>query len=549
MRRSIAGMTLLVGLATLLVLPLASTGQPPNLAQELKSGVNKTLGGVNDVVARLREEERKRREREAAKRRAAAPRAATPGPQGTGYNPPLHGTNPHAQGTPATVDLPPSSQRPLPADPAGGNGEIVVAGRSRGEQNPNGTYHGHITIAALFGQEVVGVNTNPGQTEAGPLDPVQQNLLTPLCNATQQGICLTVLRADSATTGSGSTNRFEAVGAGVGGPTGINASAVSSNGNISQDANCQTAHGDSNVADASVGAFTADAIQSTSDSRECKDGTRTQNNTSRVVNLGTTAVTLPPLIPEGCGNGTPNTPALIPTLLPAVCNAAEVNAAQAAATYGVREGLTVFALDVGTSGLLKTTTSASESRAFMRAQCSDGVDNDGDGRIDFPADPDCTGPTDDSEAGTAGRDDDGGREGAERGGDAECEDGRDNDGDGLVDFPEDPGCTSRSDDSEAGGGGTAGAGRGGAGGGGGAECSDGVDNDGDGRVDFPDDPQCTSESDDSEADGAGGGRLAFTGTNLVLMFLVGSLVLLAGLRIRALTGRGNGSRAQRAGMA
>jgi hypothetical protein len=429
----------------------------------------------------------------------------------------------------------------LPADTSGGDSEIAVVGRSRGEQNPNGTYRGQITVAALFGNDVIApVTTNPGESETfAPLAGVLQ----PICNATQ--ICLTVLNANSTTTGSGSTNRFSAATASVGGATGINATAAGSNGNISQDANCQSARGDSAVADASIGAFTADAVQSTSDSRECKDGTRTQTNTSRVVNLGTVGVTLPPLIPAGCGNGTPNTPALIPTLLPAVCNANEANAAQAAATYGVREGLTTFALVTGSSGLLKATTGASESRAFMRAQCSDGVDNDGDGRIDFPNDPDCTGPTDDSEA---GGDDDDVRDTRDRG-DAQCEDGRDNDGDGLVDFPDDPGCTSRSDDSEANdGGGTAGAGAGGGGrGGGGAECQDGVDNDGDGRVDHPDDPQCQSPSDDSEADG--GGALAFTGTNLVLMLLIGSLVLLAGLRIRALTGRRDASRARRAGMA
>jgi MYXO-CTERM domain-containing protein len=30
-------------------------------------------------------------------------------------------------------------------------------------------------------------------------------------------------------------------------------------------------------------------------------------------------------------------------------------------------------------------------------QCEDGIDNDGDGLIDYPADPGCTSPTDDSE--------------------------------------------------------------------------------------------------------------------------------------------------------
>jgi len=58
--------------------------------------------------------------------------------------------------------------------------------------------------------------------------------------------------------------------------------------------------------------------------------------------------------------------------------------------------------------------------------------------------------------------------------DAPCSDGLDNDGDGLVDFPDDPGCF----DGELG-----------------VEdpaCDDGVDNDGDGLIDYPDDPQCTA---------------------------------------------------------
>ena len=561
MRRFTAGLTLAAGLVTLLMLPLGSTGATPNLAEQLRSGVDQTLGSVNDLVERLRQEELKRREREAAKRRAAQPRAAAPDATGQGYNPPLHGSNPHGQGTPATVDLPASTLRPMPADTKGGNGEILVAGRARGEQNAGGTFHGHITIAALFGQEVLGVDTNQGETKAGPLDPIQQGLLTPICNGTQNQICLSVLTADSSTTSSGSSNHFSVANAQVGGPTGITAAAAESHGNISQDANCQTARGDSNVTQASIGTFTADALEANSDSRECKDGTQTQTNTGKVVNLGNAGITLPPLIPTGCGNGTPNTPALIPLLLPAVCNANESNAAQAGAPYGVREGLTTFALAVnnGANALLKATTAAGESRAVRKAQCSDGVDNDGDGKIDFPNDPGCSGPTDDDESddnrpecsdgidndgdgkidfpndpGCSSRSDDSedsdaGRRGGGAGGKAECEDGRDNDGDGLIDFPNDPGCSSASDDSEAGGGGAAGAGAGGA-----TECSDGRDNDGDGKVDFPNDPGCSSESDDSEADGAG---LAFTGTNVLLMILTGSLVLLAGLLLRALVSR------------
>ncbi len=53
--------------------------------------------------------------------------------------------------------------------------------------------------------------------------------------------------------------------------------------------------------------------------------------------------------------------------------------------------------------------------------CSDGIDNDGDGAVDYGVDFGCKSPDDASEA-------------------FECTDGLDNDGDGLVDYPEDPGC-------------------------------------------------------------------------------------------------------------
>ena len=101
------------------------------------------------------------------------------------------------------------------------------------------------------------------------------------------------------------------------------------------------------------------------------------------------------------------------------------------------------------------------------AECNDGVDNDGDGDVDFPDDQGCTNAEDDTE------------------GDVECNDGVDNDGDGDIDFPNDAGCTSAEDTTEN----TEN-----------AECSDGVDNDGDGDIDFPADDGCSSESDNDESD-------------------------------------------------
>ena len=67
-------------------------------------------------------------------------------------------------------------------------------------------------------------------------------------------------------------------------------------------------------------------------------------------------------------------------------------------------------------------------------ECSDGVDNDGDGQVDGD-DLDCTWGRDRSEAGSGPR--------------AECNDGLDNDGDGQIDYPEDEGCDAAGDDYEA----------------------------------------------------------------------------------------------------
>lgn len=74
----------------------------------------------------------------------------------------------------------------------------------------------------------------------------------------------------------------------------------------------------------------------------------------------------------------------------------------------------------------------------------------------------------------------------------ECSDGSDNDGDGKIDFPTDPGCTDTADTSET-------------------DpspvflCSDTVDNDSDGKVDFPADPGCSSATDNDENDTVPGG--------------------------------------------
>lgn len=65
-------------------------------------------------------------------------------------------------------------------------------------------------------------------------------------------------------------------------------------------------------------------------------------------------------------------------------------------------------------------------------QCENGLDDDTDGQLDFPADPDCSSATDDSEGAPP----------------PICNNGQDDDSDGKIDFPADPGCSSTADDSE-----------------------------------------------------------------------------------------------------
>ena len=101
-------------------------------------------------------------------------------------------------------------------------------------------------------------------------------------------------------------------------------------------------------------------------------------------------------------------------------------------------------------------------------ECEDGRDNDGDLLID-ELDPSCI-------AGNDREADDPVKL---------CVDGIDNDGDGLIDSA-DPGCTGATDDDEYNAGPPA--------------CSDMRDNDGDGKTDYPFDPGCLNGNQDSEQD-------------------------------------------------
>ena len=105
-----------------------------------------------------------------------------------------------------------------------------------------------------------------------------------------------------------------------------------------------------------------------------------------------------------------------------------------------------------------------ESRGL--AECKDGSDNDGDGLTDWPDDPGCQNKNDKTETNP----------------EIECDDGVDNaDADSLVDY-NDLGCSGPTDDDEIDG-----------------ECDDTTDNDGDLATDYPNDGGCTGYTDNDES--------------------------------------------------
>jgi hypothetical protein len=116
------------------------------------------------------------------------------------------------------------------------------------------------------------------------------------------------------------------------------------------------------------------------------------------------------------------------------------------------------------------------------ASCADGLDNDRDGLVDHPADPGCSAAGD----------------GSENEASLPCDDRVDGDGDGAADHPRDPGCASPSSPREN------------------PQCQDGIDNDGQAGIDFDGgaslhggvpiaapDPQCTTAWSNREAAGCG----------------------------------------------
>jgi hypothetical protein len=109
--------------------------------------------------------------------------------------------------------------------------------------------------------------------------------------------------------------------------------------------------------------------------------------------------------------------------------------------------------------------------------CDNGLDDDGDGLTDYPADPDCFDLWSTERGGGGGLV-------------VECRNGIDDDEDGFADFPADPGCLSPGDRTEADDGNVV--------------CGNGLDDDGDGLTDWEGgDPGCLAASDTSERERTG----------------------------------------------
>lgn len=394
-RRNLLTATIAAALTVGFTAPTAASG---NLLDDLVGGVNDTVNDVRDTVNGVTGQGGGGGSPAPAPSGGPTPQAGTP----PSYTPPLHGSNPHGQGTGAVVDLTPDDAEPLPYEEGGGSEDVVV-GRARGEQDGD-EYHGHITILTLLGMELVpGADTNEGETDNGPLGPLN-DLLDDVCAGSGDTLCLNVLDMESTTDENGSTNTFSVADVNVGtGGFGISATAVNSEGTISDDGTCQTSTGSSSVANANVlDAVTADLLDAESESQACNDGTTsTQSNEGSGINILGAGVPIPA---TGCEDGTANTvfdPPVINVLLQSVCNADDSNGSQADEPYGVREALSAFILPVlGPNALVKATTAAGESHAVAPEgagpACPDPANPDCPQPPDCPdpSDPSCPGPDD-----------------------------------------------------------------------------------------------------------------------------------------------------------
>jgi hypothetical protein len=324
--------------------------------------------------------------------------AATPTPAASGptTEPPIDGDNPHAEGAVIDTDI----NNPILPDLG------VTVGESRGEQDAQGNYSGVvnvITVTGLGNPITLGISTSEGESASGPLGPLN-DALDDLCTASD--LCLTVLDYDSETTDKGSQNSFSAATVDLLGGT-VAADAVSSEGNISETKECQTADSESTAADVGVltDTVSADVLAAESESTACNNGNPDESsNDSTVATLNGTGL----LALLGCDENTvddefPGAP--LDALVDGVCNGDDNNGSQADAPYNVRKALGIDVLP-GVLPLVGVGVDLDASNAETLAQAPDETeppecpdpnhpDCGEDPECPDPGDPDCgNGPPD-----------------------------------------------------------------------------------------------------------------------------------------------------------
>lgn len=323
--RTLSAAALLACVTALLVAPAAANANPvSNLLNQLTNTVNQTVqgllggssGGGSATPAPTPQVD---------PAPAPAPTAATPTPSVASTEPALETTDPHAQGEALGVDL----ELPLTPGP-----DDVIVGQATGSQDEAGNYHGQVTIVSALGLDLIQVETDEGETQSSPLQPIN-DLLDEVCAATGNNVCLNALQFESTTTDRGSTNTFSAANLSIGNGL-VGADLVTSEGTISQTNRCQTATGSSSVAGlGALGLLTVDALGATSTSTACRGEAPQADASSEVVNLS--GIDVLQLI--GCDGTAIDDEFSVLDLVGGVCNGDDTNGAQADAPYNVRKAL------------------------------------------------------------------------------------------------------------------------------------------------------------------------------------------------------------------
>jgi len=263
--------------------------------------------------------------------------APTPVPQDATTEPELDGTDPHGEGAVIETTI------ENPAGPPIG----VIVGQSRGEQNANGEYSGVVNVLVLdnlplVGDQTIGIETEEGESAESPIGPIN-DALDQVCTAGD--VCLALLDYSSETDENGSQNNFSAARADVLSGV-VDAGVVESEGNISDDGECQTAEGSSTAANVGVAndAVSADALESSSTSEACQDGSQSAEGDSEVVNLGALQA-LDPLSLIGCDPTAVDDEFEVPLVISGVCNGDDTNGSQADAPYNTRTAIQIDLLE------------------------------------------------------------------------------------------------------------------------------------------------------------------------------------------------------------